>query len=177
MGQGRGGQSRRPGSDTTRETLRLRKVLLVNWDSYPNITSGGVHTWAKSLIEGLPGWEFVVINALSNANTNARYSVPQNVTRVIEIPRFGRTRFEEFYHGDAPLLTRALRTTEDVVKGQFLPICEGFLRSIVADQMRDGEGAVLANLRRIPQEHRGGQLRHAQNRRTSPQAPRSIGYP
>jgi len=111
----------------------LRKVLLVNWDSYPNLSSGGVHTWAKSLIEGMPGWEFVVINALSNANTNARCSVPQNVTRVIEIPIFGTTRFEEFYRGDAPFLPRVLRTTEDAVKGKFLPIFEDFLRSIVAD--------------------------------------------
>jgi glycosyltransferase involved in cell wall biosynthesis len=107
--------------------------LLVDWDSYPNITSGGVHTWAKNLIEGMPYWEFVVINVLSNANTNARFSVPENVSRVIEIPIFGRTRFEEFYHGDAPLLPRALRTSEEVVKGKFLPIFEDFLRSIVAD--------------------------------------------
>jgi glycosyltransferase involved in cell wall biosynthesis len=81
----------------------------------------------------MPDWEFVVINALSNANTNARYSVPENVTRVIEIPIFGRTRFEEFYHGDAPLLSRAVRTTEEVVWSEFLPIFEDFLRSIVAD--------------------------------------------
>jgi glycosyltransferase involved in cell wall biosynthesis len=111
----------------------LRRVLLVNWDSYPNLTSGGVHTWAKSLIEGMPEWEFVVINALSNANTNARYSVPPNVTRVIEVPIFGRTRFEEFYPGDASLLLRGLRTTERVVKSEFLPIFEDFLRTIVAD--------------------------------------------
>jgi glycosyltransferase involved in cell wall biosynthesis len=81
----------------------------------------------------MPDWEFVVINALSNANTNARYLVPQNVIRVIEIPIFGRTRFEEFYHGEAALLPRALRTTEEAVKSKFLPIFEDFLRTIVAD--------------------------------------------
>ena len=65
-----------------------RRVLLVNWDNYPNFPSGGVYVWAKRLVEGVSDWDFVVVNELTNSNVPANYTVPSNVKEVIEIPIF-----------------------------------------------------------------------------------------
>jgi len=42
-----------------------KKVLLLNWDNYPNKTTGGVSTWAKILVDNLTDFDFSVINQLS----------------------------------------------------------------------------------------------------------------
>ena len=55
----------------------MKRVLLVNWDGYPNIAHGGVYTWEKALVEQLTDWQFVVYNQLSNSNTNGVFKVPQ----------------------------------------------------------------------------------------------------
>ena len=37
----------------------MKKILLINWDNYPNTAVGGIYSWARDLIEGLPQNEFV----------------------------------------------------------------------------------------------------------------------
>ena len=73
----------------------MKKVLIINWDGYPNFPTGGIFTWEKTLIESMPTYEFVVLNVLSNSNSNSNYTVPKNV-KVLEVPIFGATRFEEY---------------------------------------------------------------------------------
>jgi polysaccharide biosynthesis protein PelF len=111
----------------------MKRALLINWDSYPHYTSGGVYTWAKGLIENIQDWEFVVLNQLSNPNANAKFSVPSNVKKVIGLPVFGAYRVEEYLGDTGPLLPKIMRTTDSVVDRQFLPLYNEFLREILAD--------------------------------------------
>ncbi len=111
----------------------MKKVLLISWDAYPNYASGGIYTWTKTLIDSMQELEFVVINQLSNPNGNGKYSVPNNVTKVIEIPIFGTNRYEEFYDEKRSLLLKILRTTESVIKNEFMPLYKKFLNVVLSE--------------------------------------------
>ena len=84
----------------------MKKVLIINWDCYPNFATGGVYTWTKTLIDSMQDYEFAVINQLSNPNSNGVYTVPKNVTTVIEVPIFGATRYEEFCKREQSLTSK-----------------------------------------------------------------------
>jgi glycosyltransferase involved in cell wall biosynthesis len=112
----------------------LAKILLANWDNFPNISTGGVYTWAKTLVGGLPKWEFIVLNQLSNANTNSRYELPKNVSKVIEVPIYGTNRIEEFYGDGLAHYLKILSTTDSVVEGKFLPLFTEFLSNVLSEK-------------------------------------------
>src|SRR2546427_13151666 len=96
-----------------------RRVLLVNWDNYPNFPSGGVYVWAKRLVEGGSDWDFVVGNELTNANVPANYTVPSNVKEVIEIPIFCPHRREEYQK--EPFVSKILVTSGALIKKKINP--------------------------------------------------------
>lgn len=108
----------------------MKKVLLVNWDGYPNFAHGGVYTWEKALVEQLADWEFVVYNQLSNSNTNGAFSLPKNVTSVTSIPLFGASRLEEFSEG--PFLGRVLGTSQKAVDEYFVPLFLRFVSRVIS---------------------------------------------
>jgi glycosyltransferase involved in cell wall biosynthesis len=112
----------------------MKRALLINWDSYPHVASGGVFTWAKNLIENIPEWEFVILNQLSNPNANADYSIPKNVKHVVGFPIFGTNRTEEFVPQRGSLLQRISRTSDSVITKQFLPLYSDFLRYVTTDE-------------------------------------------
>ena len=70
----------------------MAKVLLVNWDAYPNVTSGGVYSWEKILVESMPDYEYTIFNLLSNPNGNGSFTVPPQVKEVVDVPHFGSNR-------------------------------------------------------------------------------------
>jgi glycosyltransferase involved in cell wall biosynthesis len=108
----------------------LKKVLLVNWDGYPNFAYGGVYTWEKALVEQLSDWEFVVYNQLSNSNINGVFSVPENVVGVTSLPLFGASRAEEFSEG--PFLGRVLGTSPTAVEDYFVPLFLRFVSRMIS---------------------------------------------
>jgi len=108
----------------------LKKVLLVNWDGYPNFAHGGVYTWEKALVEQLSDWQFLVYNQLSNSNTNGVFSVPKNVVGVTALPLFGASRVEEYSKG--PFLGRVIGTSEKAVEEYFMPLFMRFLSRVVS---------------------------------------------
>jgi polysaccharide biosynthesis protein PelF len=112
---------------------------LVNWDNYPNVASGGVYAWSKRLVEGIPDWEFVIVNQVTGPNANAEYVLPPNVKRVIEVPIFGTYRFEEFQKGNQPFLPKILRTTDHAVESIFIPLFDELLTSLVGDDSDPSE--------------------------------------
>lgn len=79
-------------------------------------------------------YEFAVVNELSNPNSNGNYVIPKNVTKVIEVPMFGATRYEEFCKRDDFLLGRILKTTPYIVMEKFIPLYREFLISIFSDR-------------------------------------------
>lgn len=112
----------------------MKKVLLVNWDNYPNNASGGVYAWEKDLIDNILNYEFVIVNLLSNPNANGNYTVPSHVTRVIDVPLFGCYRYEEFYkEKNQALFSKILRTNVSAVKQEFLPLYREFLNIVFSD--------------------------------------------
>ena len=111
-----------------------KKVLLLNWDNYPNKTTGGVYTWAKILVDNLTDFDFSVINQLSNPNTNRNYTVPKHVKQVKLIPIYGTHRSEEFFNDKESFLKKILRSKESKIKKEFLPVYQSFLRNILSDQ-------------------------------------------
>lgn len=121
----------------------MKKVLIINWDCYPNFATGGVYTWTKTLIDSMQDYEFVVINQLSNPNSNGVYTIPKNVTTVIEVPIFGATRYEEFCKRDNLLQTRILKTTQHVIQEKFMPLYREFMKSVLSDRCNT---QVLADL-------------------------------
>jgi polysaccharide biosynthesis protein PelF len=123
-----------------------KRVLLVNWDNYPNVASGGVYTWAKVLVSGLSDWDFVVFNQLSNANANAKYSVTPNVKEVLEVPLFGTQRIEEFYYGSGPMIDKVDRSGPDIIEKSFIPLFERFLTCLLSDE-GDPEAFIRAMMR------------------------------
>jgi len=112
----------------------MRRILLINWDNYPHFATGGVYTWAKSLVDNAKDWEFIVFNQLSNANASAKYQVPQNVRRVIGLPMFGTHRCEEYYPENGPFLPKISRTTDKVIELEFVPLYRRFLAGVLADE-------------------------------------------
>jgi len=108
----------------------LRRVLLVNWDGYPNFAHGGVYTWEKALVEQLSDWQFVVFNQLSNSNTNGAFNVPKNVVGVTAVPLFGASRIEEFSR--EPFLGRLLGTSRKAVEEEFVPLFLSFVSKVIS---------------------------------------------
>jgi glycosyltransferase involved in cell wall biosynthesis len=112
----------------------MKKVLLVNWDNYPNIPSGGIYVWEKDLIDNMQDFEFIVVNILSNSNTRDDYSVPSHVKRVINVPLYGCYRIEEFYkERNQALFSKILRTRTSVIENEFLPLYREFLVNLLSE--------------------------------------------
>jgi polysaccharide biosynthesis protein PelF len=117
----------------------MKKVLLVNWDSYPNVMSGGVYSWEKTLVESMSDYEFTVINLLSNPNVNGRFTVPPHVKQVIDMPLFGSNRYEEFYtEKSRPLLDKIARTKDRVIVQEFMPLYKQFLANMFSNDCDPG---------------------------------------
>lgn len=110
----------------------MKKVLLINWDNYPNVTSGGVYSWEKFFVDGMRGIEFSVINQLSNSNTNGAFKVPEYVKNVVSLPIYGTNRLEEFFR-DEQLIGKIMRTSDSVILNKFLPLFKEFLRNILSN--------------------------------------------
>ncbi|MDE1853681.1 MAG: GT4 family glycosyltransferase PelF [Thaumarchaeota archaeon] len=124
--------------------------MLVNWDNYPNVASGGVYTWAKVLVDSLVDWDFVVFNQLSNANANAKYSVGSNVREVLEVPLFGTQRIEEFYYGSTPMIDKVGRSSQEVIENTFIPAFENFMTCLLADDGKPEEFIrMMMQMRRV----------------------------
>jgi glycosyltransferase involved in cell wall biosynthesis len=112
----------------------VKKVLLVNWDSYPNVMSGGVYSWEKVLVDSMTDYDFTIVNFLSNPNVNGKFTVPDHVSKVIDIPLFGSNRYEEFYdESGIRLVDKLNRTGSGVVRREFLPLFRQFLAQIFSN--------------------------------------------
>ena len=112
----------------------MKKVLLVNWDSYPNVMSGGIYSWEKTLVDSLTEYEFTIINLLSNPNVNGKFEVPPHVKKVIDIPLFGSNRYEEFFNEEnKPFLEKIARTSDHVIRQEFIPLFKNFLETMFSN--------------------------------------------
>lgn len=111
----------------------MPRVLLVNWDNYPNSSTGGVYAWAKHMVDNLKEIEFVVLNCLSNPNVSGSYTLPKNVVGVIEIPLYGCQRYEEYYDDKRLLVSKIKRTNDSFIENQFIPLFDRFFGELISD--------------------------------------------
>lgn len=112
----------------------MPRVLLVNWDNYPNSSSGGVYAWAKHLVDNLKEIDFVVLNCLSNPNVSRSYTLPKNVVNVIEIPLYGCQRYEEFYDRSTGFVSKIRKTNDSFIEKQFIPLFVQFFDELISDR-------------------------------------------
>jgi hypothetical protein len=109
----------------------MKKVLFVNWDSYPNFEVGGVYTWEKLLVNSFGEFEFMVLNVLSNSNTTGEYKLPKNVSKVFEVPLFGSFRHEEFERNSDFSLAKSIKTGDSDIRKRFLPAFKDFIDNLI----------------------------------------------
>ena len=113
----------------------MKKVLFVNWDSYPNFQVGGIYIWEKLIIENLKNYEFQIVNVLSSSNSNGEFKLPENVTKVLDFPLFGSYRYEE-YAKNISYLPKVLRTRNDVIENRFIPLFKDFLCNLISPECK-----------------------------------------
>ncbi len=132
----------------------MNKVLFINWDSYPNFTIGGIYFWEKNLITNFTNYEFLIVNVLSNSNTGEAHDVPENVSKVIELPLFGSYRYEEFTKEDRGIVSPIMRTNNSSIKKKFLPLFKNFLDNLISDTYNPKELAkTIFGLHKFQLEH------------------------
>jgi glycosyltransferase involved in cell wall biosynthesis len=105
------------------------KVLLTTEGTFPYAT-GGVSTWAASLISGLPHHEFAVEAVVANPPGRPVYEVPPNAM-VFPLPLWGSELVEEYLWLESGH-RRARRTTARSVASHLLPHLE-----VLLDQLLD----------------------------------------
>lgn len=120
----------------------MPRVLLINWDNYPNSSSGGVYAWAKQIVDNLSDTEFLVMNILSNPNVSGSYSIPKNVSKMMEVPLYGCQRYEEFC-STSRFMQKVRGTDERFIRNQFLPLFGRFVIELISDTCNYGQMAKL----------------------------------
>jgi polysaccharide biosynthesis protein PelF len=110
------------------ENKREVRVLLTTEGTYPYV-SGGVSTWALSLIKGLAHHEFAVAAVIANPPGAMALALPPNAA-VLPVPLWGLELVEEYLPRPKGLRRRR-RTTASVVGKRFLPPFELFLDQIL----------------------------------------------
>ena len=116
----------------------MSRVLLINWDNYPNSSSGGVYAWVKQMVDNLTETEFLVLNILSNPNVSGSYSIPKNVSKVIEVPLYGCQRYEEFC-ATGRFVQKVRGTDERFIRNQFLPLFGKLVSELISDSCNYGQ--------------------------------------
>jgi hypothetical protein len=38
--------------------VNKKKIMMVNWDNYPNIPTGGVYVWERDMIKAMKDYDF-----------------------------------------------------------------------------------------------------------------------
>jgi hypothetical protein len=115
-------------------------VLFLTSGTYPYYT-GGVSTWANTLLSGLSEYDFALVSLVSNPHVELRYMIPPNVTSHQMLPLWGVDRPEEFSGSSArKLLSKIYRTHSHGIE-DFLFSFEIFLRETTSAGERP---AVLA---------------------------------
>jgi len=105
-------------------------VLLTTEGTYP-YTRGGVATWAETLVTRMQNVRFHLMAVVANPFVPMRYRLPQSIAGMHSIPLWGTEEPTE--HLDLPfsvIYDRKLRTTPQVVRGEFLPLFERLLTQI-----------------------------------------------
>jgi len=103
------------------------RVCLLTEGTYPYVR-GGVSTWCRDLIAGLPELTFDVYALVGNPAGRLEYELPSNVRRVLNIPLWGHERLTEYNAGD---LRSAGHRSVRALRDDFVPTFRDFLGHVL----------------------------------------------
>jgi len=115
--------------------VNKKKIMMVNWDNYPNIPTGGVYVWERDMIKAMKDYDFIIANFVSNPNVQNIYSIPRHVVKVINMPMWGCYRYQEFLKNKGQnLFLMILRTTNKIIENKFLPLYKKLLYNLFSEK-------------------------------------------
>lgn len=123
----------RPGPGGAPLPTGTPQVLLITESGYP-YQFGGVSTWCRLLVEGLPDVDYGVLAITGDPDSEAIFDLPANVTSVIRVPIWGTREALEVRH-DLRLrdLRRARRGANDgAVAARVVPAFRLFVDALLA---------------------------------------------
>ncbi len=109
-------------------------VLMCTEGTYPYV-GGGVSTWCDILCRSLAEVEFTIFAVTGTPEVSLKYKPPANVTGLIHVPLWGTREPAELVRPDmgvGDLLRAKRRTTERVVKREFVPLVQSLLAGMEA---------------------------------------------
>jgi len=111
------------------QTLR---VLMITEGTYP-FHWGGVSTWCHLLLSDMAEVDFSLVSIIGDPGAKPRFELPPNVRDFIVVPIWRVREALETRHGLplVSLIRRKLRTSEAVVKRDFLPFFAPFVSAIL----------------------------------------------
>ena len=130
------------------------RVLLLTEGTYP-YHFGGVSTWCEVLLHELRDVDFTLMAMTSDPRLDPLYELPSNV-QLYPVPIWGLLDAAESRPrlGMGELHHRRSRTTEQVVRRNFVPIFQSFLEDVlVADDEPERLAASIHQLHRFALEH------------------------
>ncbi|MDE3202816.1 MAG: GT4 family glycosyltransferase PelF [Acidobacteriota bacterium] len=123
----------RPGPRGAASPTGTPQVLLITESGYP-YQFGGVSTWCRLLVEGLPEVDYGVLAITGDPDSEAIFDLPANVTSVFRVPLWGTREALEVRH-DLGLrdLRRARRgADDDAVAARVVPAFGRFVDALLA---------------------------------------------
>ena len=108
-------------------------VMMISEGTYP-YHWGGVSTWCHLLLSDLPHIDFSLISIIGDPSSKPIFELPKNVVEFRPITLWGvRELLESRANlGLHALLERRVRTDDDTITQQFIPLFRSFLKEIFA---------------------------------------------
>lgn len=120
-------------------------VLLTTEGTYPFV-GGGVSTWCDLLCQELGDYDFTVMALTGSPAAELRYTLPQNISSVIQVPLWGMAEPAEHIDpriGVAGIVRRRSGTSAGVVEEGFLPLMERLMAGLDGS---DGDAASMMSV-------------------------------
>ena len=107
------------------------RIALAGEGTYP-YEVGGVSVWAHLLIQNLSDHDFILIPIMMHPFVKLKYELPANVVEIIQVPLWGTEEPTEYVRSVpfSHIVYAKIRTTEGIIKEQFLPIFDNLLDHI-----------------------------------------------
>ena len=112
--------------------MHRTSVLLATEGTYP-FAKGGVSTWCHVLTQQLPEIDFTLLAIVANPYQEIRYEMSSNVLEIVKIPLWGTNDPVEYSWRSSfsSALKSKQKVTPKLIKKEFLPLWESFLRTVL----------------------------------------------
>ncbi|MGE5542516.1 MAG: GT4 family glycosyltransferase PelF, partial [Bacillota bacterium] len=99
---------------------------------------GGVSTWCDALTKGVPAVDFILYAILMNPFVTQKFRTSPNVKELIKVPLWGTEEPSEHltHIPFSSVYLAKRRTGEAVIRSDFVPLFEGLVRQLTADEGR-----------------------------------------